>query len=69
MDFLSVEGNWGGEETVLAAANIFKTDIIIHFEKGNPIKVSPHNAPALLVINIVYRLQDKKLPYIVLQPL
>lgn len=62
IDFLSVEGNWGGEETVLAASNIFKTDIIIHFEKGNPIKISPHNALTILVINIVYRLQDTKNP-------
>lgn len=61
-DFLSVEGNWGGEETVLAASNIFKTDIIIHFEKGNPIKVSPQNAPTVMVISIVYRLQDKNSP-------
>lgn len=33
-DFLSKDGNWGGEETVMAVSNIFKANITIYFERG-----------------------------------
>lgn len=58
-DFLSKDGNWGGEETVMAVANIFKANITIHFEKGASIVCVPHNGMAITSIKIVYRLQDK----------
>lgn len=59
IDFLSTDGNWGGEETIMAVSNMYMANITIHYEKGSRITIPPHGQNPIRSLNIVYRLQNK----------
>lgn len=54
--FLSINNNWGGEETIIACVEMMNISLNIHYELGAPRLFNPTIGTSSRTINIVYRL-------------